>query len=375
MAERRGQKIKKKLAVDPVEAETVRLIFRLYIEGDPAAAKPTMGIKEVVKWLNRNGFRTKKGGTFGVGPVHHILTNTAYVGRWHYHVRNSRAGGKHADSEVVEVPVPAILEESVFAAAQAKLAANNPRISPVRAVSGPILLTGIATCSHCGGGMTQRTGTSVTGRIYSYYTCATRAQKGPTACKGNTIPMAYLDDLVLKTLEERLFAPERLADLLSALAARRSEKAETHNARLVALQVEVDNARERLKRLYKLVEDGLAEMDDLLQERIDILKADREKAQAALDRARQEIGGDAALAPQKIAAFSRLMRDVLENPDNPTRKAYLRTLLGTVEVGPEKVRILGSRVVLYAAASGSASSGEIVQFSGPKWRALRDSNS
>lgn len=29
-AERRGQKIKKHLAVEPVETETVRLIFRLY---------------------------------------------------------------------------------------------------------------------------------------------------------------------------------------------------------------------------------------------------------------------------------------------------------------------------------------------------------
>jgi hypothetical protein len=26
-----------------------------------------------------HGHRTKKGGTFGVGPTHHILTNTAYV--------------------------------------------------------------------------------------------------------------------------------------------------------------------------------------------------------------------------------------------------------------------------------------------------------
>ena len=33
-AERRGAKIKKRLEVDPVEAETVRLIYRLYTEGD-----------------------------------------------------------------------------------------------------------------------------------------------------------------------------------------------------------------------------------------------------------------------------------------------------------------------------------------------------
>lgn len=142
----------------------------------------------------------------------------------------------------------------------------------------------------------------------------------------------------------------------------------------MALQVEADNTKERLQRLYGLVEDGLAEMDDPLRERISILKADREKAQAALDGARREAGGDAALDPAKIAAFARLMRGILENSDNPTRKAYLRSLLN-VEVGPEKVRITGNCETLFAAANATAPSGEIVQFSGLKWRALRDSNS
>lgn len=59
----------------------------------------------------------------------------------------------------------------------------------------------------------------------------------------------------------------------------------------MALQVEIDTAKERLQRLYALVEDGLAEMDDLLRERIRVLEADREKAQAALDRAQREARG------------------------------------------------------------------------------------
>jgi hypothetical protein len=62
------------LAVEPVEAETVRLIFRLYAEGDTRTGTPPLGIKQLVKWLNGRGYRTKAGGTFGVGPVRHILT-------------------------------------------------------------------------------------------------------------------------------------------------------------------------------------------------------------------------------------------------------------------------------------------------------------
>src|SRR6516162_2712008 len=64
-AEKRGTKIKKRLDIDPVEAETPRLIFELYLYGDGTSG--ALGVKEVVKWLNRNGYRTRRGETFGVG--------------------------------------------------------------------------------------------------------------------------------------------------------------------------------------------------------------------------------------------------------------------------------------------------------------------
>jgi DNA invertase Pin-like site-specific DNA recombinase len=61
-ADTRGTKVKKKLDVDPVEAETVRLIFKLYLHGDDTSG--ALGVKEVVKWLNARGYRTRRGQTF-----------------------------------------------------------------------------------------------------------------------------------------------------------------------------------------------------------------------------------------------------------------------------------------------------------------------
>jgi hypothetical protein len=58
---------RKRLAVDPVEAECVRLIYKLYLYGDGTSG--ALGVKEVVKWLNRNGYRTRRGETFGVAAV------------------------------------------------------------------------------------------------------------------------------------------------------------------------------------------------------------------------------------------------------------------------------------------------------------------
>ena len=58
-----------------------------------------------------------------------------------------------------------------------------------------------------------------------------------------------------------------------------------------------------------MVEDGLAEMDDLLKDRIAALKADRETAHAALARARGTNRAPIVIPGDKIAAFGKLMRE------------------------------------------------------------------
>ena len=70
--------------------------------------------------------------------------------------------------------------------------------------------------------------------------------------------MDKLDTLVAHHLIEQLFEPGCLAEMLHSLSSRRAEKAESLNGRVMALQREVTNAEEKLKRLYRLVE-GSAE--------------------------------------------------------------------------------------------------------------------
>lgn len=60
--------------VDPAEAETIRLIFRLYRHGDGKSGPP--GVKHTVTWLNERGYRTHKGARFDVATIHAILTNS-----------------------------------------------------------------------------------------------------------------------------------------------------------------------------------------------------------------------------------------------------------------------------------------------------------
>ena len=107
-AERRGSKVKKRLQIDPVEAEVVHLIFRLYLEGDGRSGP--LGVKDTTNWLDANGYRTRRGATFGVGPMHRILTNSCYAtGKWPYGVRNSKTGTLHDPVNIVEIEIPPII--------------------------------------------------------------------------------------------------------------------------------------------------------------------------------------------------------------------------------------------------------------------------
>jgi site-specific DNA recombinase len=371
-AEKRGAKIKKKLEVDPVEAETVRLIFKLYLLGDGSSG--ALGVKEIVKWLNARGYRTRRGKSFGVGQLHKLLTNTVYIGRWKFNQTSSKTRRKKAANEVVEIPVPAIIEPDTFEQVQRQLQARSPKTQAPRVTTGPILLTGLAVCATCRGGMTLRTGTSKGGRVYRYYTCSNCATKGKTACRGRSIPMDKLDTLVTDHLLERLFKPERMALILASLSSRRAELAAAVNTRISALQREMVDAEDKLKRLYRLVEDGLTDLDEVLKDRLNTLKADRDRAKAALERAKEQSDSHIQIDPVLIERFGRTMRENFTTGSVPFRKAYLQSLIEVIEVDDHQVRINGNKDLLEKAVLASQHGNSWCSQTSTKWRTRHDSN-
>ena len=107
-----------------------------------------MGVKAIAVWLNEHAYRTRAGATWGIGPIH--------AGRARFNVVDSRSRTRKAEVEHVTADAPIIIDPPVFERVQALLRQRNPRISPPRVVSGPILLTGLAFCATCSGGMTLR---------------------------------------------------------------------------------------------------------------------------------------------------------------------------------------------------------------------------
>ena len=373
-AEKRGIKVKKKLAVDPVEAETVKFIFQLYARGDGTSGP--LGIKVLTARLNAEGYRTKKGARFGVGSIHAILTNTVYVGEAFFNKRDSKTGKKKPTSEHISVPVPPIIKQAEFDAVQAQLRSRDPRVESPRITTGPILLTGIAVCADCEGGMTLRTGTSRNGKVHRYYTCSACARSGKTVCKGRSIRMDTLDELVVEHLSDRLFTAERLTEILASIVASRAEKSAEVDGRITKLQHKATEAEEKLKRLYSAIEDGVAEIDDILKNRISVLKAEREHMRVALDRINGQNNPSPTISPEILKEFARVMRENIQSGEIPMRKAYLRSVIDRIEVADDAIRVIGSPATLEHAVAGKGGIGNLagVRSSVRKWRSQLDSN-
>ena len=320
-AEQRGAKVKKKLEIDPLHADTVRLIYRLALGGDGTSGP--MGVKNIAVYLNRHRIFTRDGGRWGIGQVHRILTRPTYVG---HHEFNKCAKNKalKPTREIVVVAVPPLIDQATFDAMQAHLRARNPKVTPARVVSGPTLLTGICFCGDCGGAMTLRTGK---GGRYRYYTCSIKARQGETGCKGRSIPMKKLDDLVAQHIANRLLQPERLEEILSSVLDRRQESAERRREHIAELSKRAAETDLRLKRLYDAIEAGVTDLHDPdLKERVTSLKAIRDQAQADAERAvaMLESSGQQTITPQMVQKFARTARERIRIEGGSYRRDHLR---------------------------------------------------
>ena len=364
VAEMRGATAKKRLEANPPEAEIVRLIYRLALHGD---GDGPLGVKGIVDHLNRKGLRYRKGRPFRVGEVHRILTRSTTMGVHHHGRRKDRPDRLNPPETWIAVSVPALVEPPVWEAVQQHLRGRRPTVTPPRVVNAAMLLAGLARCPHCGRAMTLSTGKS--GR-YRYYACAGKATMGEAACRGRRMRADMLDDLVLSALEQRILAPERLPDLLQAVAQRVLEHQGKAGEQELALRRELRETDTKLKRLYDAVAEGKVPDGDLFKRAVTerLERRDQLLRLVAHNRRRAEVP-QGLLRPANVSRFAAGLRARLRDPRAGLRRAYVRLLVDRVVVGERQVEISGSKAALLgaAAAGEKLADGEVPGFI-QEWR-------
>jgi hypothetical protein len=367
-AERRGDKVKKKLAVYEPEAAIVRRVFAMYLGLEGVQR----GTKSIASTLNGEGVRFR-GKPFSVSVVHRLLTRETYIGRHHFNVLDAKSRETRPRSEWVEISVPPIVDAHLFERTRLALADRNPKRTPPRVVAAATLLTGIARCASCGAGMTLRTGKN--GR-YRYYACAGRALQGPSKCAGCAVPMALLDNLVLDGLAEQIFAPNRLAELLQGYLDQAADSDLLSRQRVGRLKAELTETEGAIERLLSAIERGLVDLDDPgLAQRLTTHKATRRRLSEEIAVGHDAIPTKRRLTPANIARLSTTIKQAFKTGSVEQRRQYLRLFVSNIAVGAKTVRLSGPKSSLARAATDDPEHpGSPVLSFIPDWRPVGDSN-
>jgi hypothetical protein len=108
---------------------------------------------------------------------------------------------------------------------------------------------------------------------------------------------------------------------------------------------------------------------------LNLLKADRDRAKAALEQAKAHAAPAIRLDPALIERFGRTMRESFGPGSVPFRKAFLQSLIDVIEVNDRQIRIKGRKELLEQAVLASKAGRDWCSRMSTKWRARRDSNS
>ena len=360
---------KRRLEIDPVEAETVREIYRLYLAGHDGQV---MGMKAIATHLNRQGL-SMRGRPWRIQKVNRLLADPLYTGCFYFNRRDSRTHKERPQPEWIAVSVPAIIDAGTFERAAKRRASSHPKAGPPRAMASPAPLVGLLKCGHCGAGMTQATGKS--GR-YRYYKCTTRMAKAVDACTAQNLPREQTDAMVLQALSEKVFTPKRVSLMLNELLRHQQQAKTAEDARLITLKKELDRATTGLDRLYQAVEDGALSIDETLRTRTQKLKARRSELLTEMAKLKDR----QALAVRRVnadtvQAFCTALKERFTDPTSGLGKAYLRLLVDEIRLDGNELVVTGSHRRL-ADAIGFMQKrklGEVPSFVND-WRARQDSN-
>src|SRR5215210_9491915 len=274
----------------------------------------------------------RRGRSWSPSTVGIIVHQTAYSG-----VHRVRVQGRDGQEEIIERPVPAIVEPGLRERAEAQMVENKSRTGELRKNGRKYLLRGFIRCGVCDyacGGSTK----SSRNKKYVYFNClSNRADKvwGAPPHRAPNIPAEWLEGSVWEDVRAFLENPgevlERLRsegidtdsslddlstrrdDLNRRLAAKNAEKdryvrtyAQGHisEEELADYMTDIKNQIGNLKLLISSVEDDLASLG---QSRLEAQSA--EEWLLALREGVSEVEGDTPEAFQKRRELVRLLLD------------------------------------------------------------------
>ena len=293
-----------------------------------------------------------------------ILKNPAYTGQAHFgktqrgplrpRLRNQRgkpvqprSGCSTYDTEPEEqipISVPAIIDESLFAAVAEQLE-ENKRNGRQRKRGARYLLQGLVVCQQCGyayyGKPLSRSAGKGKKRDYAYYRCiGTDANRfgGQRVCWNKQCRTDLLDKAVWEDVSSFLEDPQRLK---AEYERRRDDRQQAAGADYEQLQRLVSKVKGNISRLIDAYQEGLLSKGEFAP-RLRQAKERLAKLQAEADTVVEQQTEEQNLQTLigQMHEFAARIQSGLKDADWNTRRDVIRALVKRVEIGKEAVRVI-----------------------------------
>jgi len=339
--------------IEEREAAIVREIFRRYVEEHEP-------IGRLAHWLREQGIRTPRGKTFWTrGAIGRMLRNPAYCGRAAFGKRQqvdepARVTRVHRDRGIhrgptttrrrspahwIEIPVPPIVSEEVFAQAARRLEENQRFAS--RRTKVPTLLQGLMVCERCGYSYIRTVCKSGSHRWY-YYRCSGsesfRFEHG-RVCDSRSVRQDDLDALVWEHVVALLAQPQLIR---GEIVRRLEQRQSTHPVAVERARLERELSRTvRAKaRMIEAYQEELITLEEL-RARIPDLKKKESTLQAQLHGLEaQSHDREAYLTlAENLDGFLARLRDAAQSTSVPDRQRIVHLLVKEVLIGSDRILI------------------------------------
>src|SRR5438445_1888989 len=336
------------------EAEVVRSVFAMYTQQQ-------LSINAIARRLNQRPIPTRSGmaGGWRRQTIWHMLRNPAYEGKACYgkteirsreqitppprrrnHSSNpDRANQERPRKEWIEMSVPPLVHESVFALAQEQLQ-KNKHFSP-RRTKKPSLLQGLLVCQQCGYAMYGTSGGKPGHRLYYYRCQGADGYRWPqgSRCTNRPVRQDYLDQLTWTAIIELLENEELIQSEIDRRreAAHKTDPCQRRKEILCGEQARLCNKMERLITAYQ---EGLLSLEQL-RERMPILKQQLQAVNSELQSLEMASLDDARYLKlaQNLSGFRTKLRERAQTLAVHERQQILRLLVKEVLVGSDTLTI------------------------------------
>lgn len=326
----------------PEQADIIRLIFKLYTEGEESddGTMRKLGTAAIATKLTKMRVVTPRGGRrWSQRTVGWILENPVYIGkiRWNHKVdrkyvvdgvvRTKRVVSSPEDEIIVSGLHEGIVPKAVFDLAQ-KISANRcaASVPSNRTLANP--LSGIVVCGLCGSPLRYK------------HTSSNRDSGPSLVCRNSDCPCV---GSYLSVIENRLLSA--LSDWVSSYQLDWAEiptdgesTLELKQAALSRASIELDKLHSQLDRTYDLLEQGVYDVDKFL-ERSSALSARINEENESLSILQEEVEKEKKREENRrniVPNVQRLLSVYQDLPTASAKNAMLHEVLEKVEYVKEK---------------------------------------